>query len=465
MKSVKRRSAPAIFVDPAIFKSYDIRGTVPDQLNPDVARLIGRAFAAEIAGPKIAVGRDMRTHSDDLAEAFIEGLLETGCHVVDTGQVSTDALYFAVGSLKCDGGVMITASHNPPEYNGFKLCRANAEPLSGSEGLDRIQDTLDLEDYYMERGPGRRESVNLLPAFVDHVLSFIEVPKLRKLRAVVDAGNGMAGAVLPALFDRLPLEIVSLFFELDGTFPNHPANPIDPANLKALIESVTKMGADVGVAFDGDADRMFLVDESGRPLGGDIVTMLVAKSLLRKKPGATILYNLICSRAVPELIEREGGRPMRTPVGHSIIKPLMKKEGALFGGEHSGHFYFQDNWYADSGLIAMLMAIEVLSEAEKPLSALVAEIDPYFRSGEINVRVRNIPRTLDKIVDKFPEARPDYTDGVTFAFEHWWFNARPSNTEPLLRLNIEADSADLLEEKTAALTAIVRGRRSATARK
>ncbi|MEW5873969.1 MAG: phosphomannomutase/phosphoglucomutase [Candidatus Zixiibacteriota bacterium] len=464
MKSVKRRSAPTIFVDPAIFKSYDIRGTVPDQLNPDVARLIGRAFAVEIAAPKIAVGRDMRTHSSDLAEAFIDGLLETGCQVLDLGQVSTDAIYFAVGSLKCDGGAMITASHNPPEYNGFKLCRVNAEPLSGSDGLDRIQDTLDLDDFYVERGHGRRETINIIPAFVDHVMGFIEPAKLRPLRVVVDAGNGMAGVVLPTVFDRLPVELIPLYFEPDGTFPNHPANPIDPATLKTLIDTVKKKGADLGVAFDGDADRMFLVDETGKPLGGDIVTMLVAKSLLRKKPGATILYNLICSRAVPELIEREGGRPLRTPVGHSLIKPIMKKEGALFGGEHSGHFYFQDNWYADSGLIAMLMALEVLSEEKKPLSELVSTIDPYFRSGEINVRVRNIPKTLEKIVDKHPESRPDYTDGVTFAFEHWWFNARPSNTEPLLRLNIEADSAELLKEKTAALLAIAKGRRSASAK-
>jgi phosphomannomutase len=376
--------------------------------------------------------------------------------------VSTDAVYFAVGSLKCDGGAMITASHNPPEYNGFKLCRANAEPLSGSEGLDRIQDTLDLDDFYVDHGRGTREPLNIIPAFVEHVLGFIDPSKLRSLQVAVDAGNGMAGAVLPAVFDRLPVELIPLYFELDGTFPNHPANPIDQATLKTLIDTVKKKGADVGVAFDGDADRMFLVDETGKPLGGDIVTMLVAKSLLRKKPGASILYNLICSKAVPELIEREGGRPLRTPVGHSLIKPMMKKEGALFGGEHSGHFYFQQNWYADSGLIAMLMALEVLSEESKPLSELVSAIDPYFRSGEINVRVRNIPKTLDKIVDKYPESRPDYTDGVTFAFEHWWFNARPSNTEPLLRLNIEADSAELLKEKTAALLAIVRGRRSAS---
>lgn len=464
MRSVKKRNAPTIFVDPEIFKSYDIRGTVPDQLNPDVARLLGRGFAVEIAKTNIVVGRDMRTHSDELAEAFIEGLVESGCHVTDVGRVSTDALYFAVGHLGADGGAMITASHNPPEYNGFKLCRANAEPLSGDEGLDRIHDSLELDDYYLERGRGSVEERDILSDFVKHALSFVDVGKLKPLTVVVDAGNGMAGAVMPAVFKHLPGKMVPLFFELDGTFPNHPANPIDPANLKVLLKTVTEEKADLGVAFDGDADRMFLIDENAEPIGGDVVTMLVAKSLLKKNPGATVLYNLICSHAVSELIEREGGHPIRTPVGHSIIKPLMKREGALFGGEHSGHFYFKDNWYADSGLIAMLIAIEVLSEASKPLSQLVADLNPYFRSGEINVKVRNIPKTLDKIVNEFTTQRPDYTDGVTLTFDDWWFNARPSNTEPLLRLNVEANSAELLKEKTSALLAVVKGRRRAAAK-
>lgn len=465
MRSVKKRNAPTIFVDPEIFKSYDIRGTVPDQLNPDVARLLGRGFAVEIAKTEIVVGRDMRTHSDELAEAFIDGLVESGCNVTDIGRVSTDALYFAVGHLDADGGAMITASHNPPEYNGFKLCRAQAEPLSGSDGLDRIHDSVELDDYYLERGRGTVTEKDILPDFVRHALSFIDVDKLKPFTVVVDAGNGMAGAVMPKVFEKLPGKMIPLFFELDGTFPNHPANPIEPDNLKTLIKTLKDEKADFGVAFDGDADRMFLIDENGEPLGGDLVTMLVAKSLLKKNPGATVLYNLICSHAVSELIEREGGRPIRTPVGHSIIKPLMKREGALFGGEHSGHFYFKDNWYADSGLIAMLIAMEVLSEAGKPLSQLVAELNPYFRSGEINVKVRNIPKTLDKIVNEYTPNRPDYTDGVTMTFDDWWFNARPSNTEPLLRLNVEANSAELLKEKTTALLAVVKGRRRAAAKR
>lgn len=459
MKSVKRRSAPTIFVDPDIFKSYDIRGTVPDQLNPETARLIGRALAVEIDGASIAVGRDMREHSEELAEALIGGLTESGCNVIDIGLVSTDALYYAVDHLNCDGGVMVTASHNPPEYNGFKLCRSEAQPLSKSDGIERMQDTIEMDDFYHDREPGSRESQDILPTFVEHVLSFINTDALKPFTIVVDAGNGMAGAVLPAVFAHLPLKLIPMYFELDGTFPHHPASPIEPENLSDLQQRVLEEKADFGVAFDGDADRMFLVDENARPLGGDVVTMLVAKSLLQKNPGASILYNLICSRAVPEVIERYGGRPVRTPVGHSLIKPMMKSEQALFGGEHSGHFYFQKNAYADSGLIAMLLAIEVVSEAGKPLSKLVAELDPYFRSGEINVRVRNIPKTIEKVVKEYQDARIDYTDGVTVSFEDWWFNVRPSNTEPLLRLNVEAVSADLLEEKSSFVQALVRGRR------
>ena len=459
MKSVKRRSAPTVFVDPAIFKSYDIRGIVPEQLNPEVAHLIGRAYAAEIKGLKIAVGRDMRTHSDSLREALVDGLIKSGCHVIDVGRVSTDALYFAVGHLECDGGIMITASHNPAEYNGFKMCRANAEPISGSEGLNRMQDTLELDDYHTDLPEGSQESHDVLPEFAKHVLSFVDPAKMKKLKIVIDAGNGMGGVVVPAVMESLPIEVIEMYFEPDGTFPNHPANPIEPKNLKDLIARVKSEKADLGVAFDGDADRMFLVDETGKPLGGDIATMLVARSLLAKNPGATILFNLICSRAVPELIAREGGKAVRTPVGHSIIKQVMKKEGALFGGEHSGHFYFQKNWYADSGLIAMLLALEALSEVDQPLSELVAMLDPYHRSGEINVKSRNIPKSLDKVVQGFKDGRADFTDGVTVSYEDWWFNARPSGTEPLLRLNVEANSAELLKEKTAAVLALVRGRR------
>ncbi len=461
MKTVKKTNAPTTSVAADIFKSYDIRGTVPDQLNPEVARLIGRAFATEVKGERFAVGRDMRIHSDILAEALIGGLMDSGCNVVDVGRVSTDALYFAVGHLGTDGGVMITASHNPPEYNGFKLCRSMAEPLSGTDGIERMRMAIEMDDYILERGTGTCSASDILPQFVEHVLSFIDTTRMKPFKVVVDAGNGMAGAVLPAVFNRLPCILIPMYFEPDGTFPNHLANPIEPDNIADLQKRVLAEKADLGVAFDGDADRMFLIDETGKPLGGDMVMLLVAKNLLEKNPGAAILYNLICSKAVPEMIERMGGRAIRTPVGHAIIKPLMKREGAVFGGEHSGHFYFQKNWYADSGLIAMLMAMEVLALAEQPLSSLVASVDPYFRSGELNTKVKNITKTLDKIIEAFPGALPDHTDGITLVFDEWWFNVRPSNTEPLLRLNVEANSADLLEEKTADLLAVIRGRRKA----
>lgn len=461
MRSVAKRTPVGPHVDPAIFKSYDIRGTVPEQLNPEVAHVIGRAFRSEIAGPTVALGRDMRTHSDQLAKAVCQGLVESGCHVIDVGRVSTDALYFAVGHLGTDGGVMVTASHNPPEYNGFKMCRKDAEPLSGTDGINRIQEAVSLADWDHESRPGEVESREILPEFATHVLSFIEPAKIRPFKVVIDAGNGMAGATVPMVFGKLPCEVIPLYFELDGTFPNHPANPIEPENIKELQKRVISEKADFGVAFDGDADRMFLVDEHGKPIGGDIVTLLVAKNLLVKSPGATILYNLICSRAVPEGITAAGGRAIRTPVGHALIKPMMKRENAIFGGEHSGHFYFQRNWYADSGLIALMMAMEVLSTSGTSLSELVSTVDPYFRSGELNSKVASVPKAIQRIALAFPDRVVDRLDGLTINFDHWRFNARPSNTEPLLRLNVEADSADLLKEKTEELLGLIRGRKRA----
>lgn len=465
MRGVTKRIPTGPKIDPEIFKSYDIRGLVPDQLNTDVARLIGRAFRTELTGHRVAVGRDMRTHSDELAAALCKGLQDSGCAVIDFGRISTDALYFAVGHLGLDGGIMVTASHNPPEYNGFKMCRKNAEPLSGRDGINRIQEMISLGDLEEPIGGGSLEKQDILPAFTEHVLSFIDSSKIRDFKVVVDAGNGMAGVTVPPLFKRLPCKLIPMYFELDGTFPNHPANPIEPENIKDLQERVQKESADFGVAFDGDADRMFFVDENGTPIGGDIVTLLVAKSLLKKTPGATVLYNIICSRAVSEGIVSAGGRAVRTPVGHALIKPLMKKENAIFGGEHSGHFYFQNNWYADSGLIAMLVAMEVMSESSKPLSALIKSLDPYVRSGEINSKVTSIPKTLERIVAAFPDRMVDRMDGIAIQAEDWWFNVRPSNTEPLLRLNVEAKSAQLLEEKTAELLLIIRGRKKTTVAK
>ncbi len=465
MRSVTKRIPTGPKIDPDIFKSYDIRGLVPAQFNTEVARLIGRAFRTEIGGPRVGIGRDMRTHSDELAAALILGLMDAGCHVHDFGRISTDALYFGVGHLGLDGGMMVTASHNPPEYNGLKMCRRDAEPLSGRDGINRIQELISLGDLEDPVGGGTTEKAEILPAFAEHVLSFIDPGKIRPFKIVVDAGNGMAAVTVPMVFKQLPCTLIPMYFELDGRFPNHPANPIEPENIKDLQERVISEKADFGVAFDGDADRMFLIDEYGTPIGGDIVTLLVAKSILAKNPGATILHNIICSRAVSEGIVAAGGRAIRTPVGHALIKPMMKKEGAIFGGEHSGHFYFQKNWYADSGLIAMLVAMEVMSEATMPLSQLIRSIDPYVRSGEINSKVTNVTKTLERIVAAFPDRMVDRLDGISIQAEDWWFNVRPSNTEPLLRLNVEAKSKEVLEEKTAELLQIIRGRKKAATTK
>ncbi|KAA3632123.1 MAG: phosphomannomutase/phosphoglucomutase, partial [Calditrichaeota bacterium] len=355
-------------IDSSIFKAYDIRGIYPDQLSEPIAYKIGFALASYLKPKNIAVGRDMRTSSDPLAEQLIQGIIDYGSDVIDLGLCSTDGLYFAVGKFEYDGGVMITASHNPKEYNGFKICRKNAIPLSGSEGLNHILKAIqndDLNGKSPDKGNIIRKDIS--DEYAEHCLSFIDVDKLKPFSIVFDAGNGMAGATIPPVLDQLPIKSDKLFFELDGTFPNHPASPIELENLEDLITRVKETNADFGVAFDGDADRMFLVDKSGNQVGGDMVTALVAKSILMKEPDNTILYNIICSNAVPELVTKMGGKAIRTRVGHALIKPLMKKHNAVFGGEHSGHFYFRENWFADSGLIAFLVCLELLSVENRPL--------------------------------------------------------------------------------------------------
>ena len=445
-------------IDPSIFKAYDIRGIYPDQLNSEVAYMIGAALAQYLKAASIAVGRDMRVSSDELAESLMRGINDSGVDAVDLGLTSTDGLYFAVGKSGYDGGVMVTASHNPKEYNGFKICRKNALPLSGQEGLNQILQSIQ-SDSYLARSPSRGITVrrDIKDDYARHCLSFIDPGKVKPFNVVIDAGNGMAGATLPPVLEKLPLNVTELYFELDGTFPNHPASPIEIENLADLQRKIAETNADFGVAFDGDADRMFLVDNLGNQLGGDMVTALVAKSLLAKNPGETILYNLICSNAVPELIEQSRGKPVRTRVGHALIKPLMKKHNAIFGGEHSGHFYFRDFWFADSGLIAFLMCVELISAQNEPLYEMVKRIDPYFRSGEINSRVASIPDRIARVKEAFGSGQQDEMDGLTVQYDNYWFNLRPSNTEPLLRLNVEATSEELLEEKTAEILGIVRG--------
>lgn len=441
----------------AIFKSYDIRGLYGSELTDETAYGIGRCFAALVGGKRLVVGRDMRPSGVALFEAFARGACESGADVTDIGLVSTDALYFAVGAFGFDGGVMITASHNPAKYNGLKCTRGRAQAISFDSGLREIRDRLVVGDLPEKAThPGRVEQRDILDAFATHCLSFIDAKAIRPLRIAIDAGNGMAGRTVPYVFKHLPCEILPLYFDLDGTFPNHPASPIEPENMRDLQAAVKANRCDLGVAFDGDADRMFVVDERGALIDGSTVTLLVALNTLEKHPGARILYNLICSRGVAEQVERAGGIAVRSRVGHSIIKQSMREEDVLFGGEHSGHFYFKDNWYADSGMIALMQCLEVFSKAAWPVSAVIAPLDHRHRSGEINSSVSDVASKLRELESHYQGAGIDHLDGVTISYPHWWLNVRPSNTEPLLRLNLEADTRELMERERDRALAIIR---------
>jgi phosphomannomutase len=391
------------------------------------------------------------------------------------GQISTDGLYFASGRLDVPGA-MFTASHNPPEYNGLKLCRERAAPIGADSGLVEIRklaedfdvdrrrqsvgEPLDIMDDFTTSGapPGRDiEHMDMLRDYADHVRSFVDIERLSPLRIAIDAGNGMAGATVPVVFEPLPFEIVPLYFELDGTFPNHLANPIEEQNLVDLQRTVRDNRCHVGIAFDGDADRMFLVDEAGEPISGSLTTALVADRILKKHPGEKIIYNLICSWTVPEVIIENGGEPIRTRVGHSFIKEVMARTGAIFGGEHSGHYYFRDNFRADSGMVAALLVLEAMSEAQVPLSETLRPFRRYAASSEINSVVADQPGTLEALARRYADGKQDTTDGLTVEYEDWWFNCRPSNTEPLLRLNLEARTRELMEAKREEVLALIRG--------
>ncbi len=436
-----------------IFKAYDIRGLYPQQLDEDGAARIGHAFARWTGSPRIVVGRDMRVSSPSLAGAFAGGAGAAGAAVVDLGEVSTDALYYASGVMELPGA-MFTASHNPPGYNGLKLCRARAAPIAGDSGLAEIKELA-------RSGPGEAaatvEDLDILPRYAEHCRSLIDTAALRPLKVAVDAGNGMAGKTVPIVFEPLPFEVMPLYFELDGTFPNHPANPIEPENLADLQRAVVDGRCDLGIAFDGDADRMFLVDDQARLVQGSTTTALVAERLLKKFPGESIIYNLICSWTVPEVVRENGGEPIRTRVGHSFIKEVMAETGAIFGGEHSGHYYFRDNFRADSGMIAALLVLEAMSETGRPLSEMLDPYDRYFASGEINSQVADQVASLDKLAAAYGDGRQDRTDGLTVEYADWWFNCRASNTEPLLRLNLEAKTQELMEEKRDEVLALIRG--------
>jgi phosphomannomutase len=441
-----------------IFKAYDVRGTVPEQLDEEKAYAIGVGFAQFADVARILIARDMRPSGELLVEAFAKGAQDQGVDVVLLGLASTDLLYFASGSLDAPG-IMFTASHNPAQYNGIKACLAGAKPIGLDSGLAEIRDTADL--VLKGEGPakaarrGTVSQMDLLGKFVDHVLSFVDVSKFRPLKVVADTANGMGGLVVPAVFAKLPFELEVMYGELDGTFPNHPADPLQPANQRDLQRRVVSGGFDVGLAFDGDADRVFVVDEKGRGLSGSTTTAMLAAGVLAKAPGSTILHNLICSHAVPEVIKEHGGIPVRTRVGHSYIKQTMAETGAAFGGEHSAHYYFRDNYRADSGIIATMFVLEALCAASQPLSELRKPFERYEASGEINTVVNDPLAVIDMIAKKFASKPQDHLDGLTVDCGSWWFNLRPSNTEPLLRLNLEADTRQACDDRVAELLTFI----------
>ncbi len=438
-----------------IFKAYDVRGVVPDDLDAGLVRRIGAAFAEWTKAPAIVVGRDCRISSPELAAAIADGATSRGVDVIDLGLASTDLLYFAAGKLDMPG-VMLTASHNPKQYNGLKFCLSGARPVGEETGLREIREMVEGPEPVPVATPGTVEQRSLLDEYVEHVLSFTDVAAMRPLVVVADTANGMGGLVVPAVMERLPVTLFHLYPELDGTFPNHPADPIDPANQKDLRAAVLERHADVGLAFDGDADRVFLVDELAEDVSGSLLTALVAVAMLEREPGAKIIHNLICSWTVPEVIREHGGVPIRTRVGHSFIKQVMAETGAIFGGEHSGHYYFRDNYRADSGLIAAVVAMGERSKANVGLSTMLAPYRRYFDSGEINSTVPDQAAKLAELVAAYADGKEDHLDGLTVEFTDWWCNVRASNTEPLLRLNVEARTPELLAAKTAELLAIIR---------
>jgi phosphomannomutase len=442
-----------------IFKAYDIRGVVPDELDEGLAETVGAAFARLTGAEAIVTVHDMRTSSGPLAEAFGRGASGQGADVVAGGLGSTDMLYYASGSLGLPGA-MVTASHNPPKYNGIKLCRAGAKPVGQDTGLAELREMAGLGVPASDRKPGTITGKDLLSGYASYLKDLVDLSGIRPLKVAVDAGNGMAGYTVPKVFDGLPMDLVPLYFELDGTFPNHEANPIDPENLRDLQRAVTEHGADIGLAFDGDADRCFVVDERGEIVSPSVLTALIAVRELAREPGAAIIHNLITSHAVPEIISEHGGRPVRTRVGHSFIKAEMAKEGAIFGGEHSGHFYFRDFWYADSGMLAALHTLAALGGQDQPLSRLLERYARYVASGEVNSEVGDQAAVTERVRAEFagrPGVSMDELDGLTVSGPGWWFNLRPSNTEPLLRLNVEAgDGAEMASLRDEVL-GIVRG--------
>lgn len=445
----------------AIIKAYDIRGVVGEQLDADVVRQFGTAFACLVQGaPAVVVGHDMRASSPELVAAFADGVTGQGLDVINIGLASTDLLYFASGRLQLPGA-MFTASHNPARYNGIKLCRAGASPVGQDSGLDRIRQLVEQGVPAPAGTPGTVTEADLLAEYAQHLRTLVDLSGIRPLTVVVDAGNGMGGHTVPAVFAGLALTVHQLYFELDGSFPNHEANPLDPANIVDLQRAVRERGADLGIAFDGDADRCFVVDENGDPVSPSAITALVAVRELAREPGSTIIHNCITSKAVPEIVAEHGGKAVRTRVGHSFIKEEMARSGAIFGGEHSAHYYFRDFWRADSGMLAALHVLAALGEQDGPLSGLMGQFERYAASGEVNSTVQDQAARMATVRDAYRHregVRMDELDGLTVELpDHSWFNLRPSNTEPLLRLNVEARDAAAVAALRDDVLALVRG--------
>ncbi|HET6657368.1 MAG TPA: phosphomannomutase/phosphoglucomutase [Gaiellaceae bacterium] len=446
-------------LDPKVFKAYDVRGLYPSELDEAGAYAVGRAFVEEFEPGKIAVGRDMRVSSPSMAEAVVQGAADGGAEVVDIGMIGTEMLYFGVGELEADGGVMVTASHNPKEYTGMKIVRRGALPVGGDSGLLAIRDrAVSIQDT-PGSDPAVSETVDIYPAFVERVLSFIDIGEVKPLRVVIDAGNGMAGAMMPPILERLPVDAVRCFFDPDGSFPNHEPNPLLPENREFVMSKVREESADLGIAFDGDADRCFFVDDTGEFVPGDFVTALLAESMLEKERGAKIIYDVRASWAVPDVVEKHGGSPLVNRVGHAFIKERMRKEGALFGGEVSGHYYFRDFNQADSGTIPALLMLELVSKRGERLSEILRPFtEHYFITGELNTPVPDVALKLQELKEHFAdEGEISHLDGISVTAEDWHMNVRPSNTEPLLRLNLEALDRELMERKRDEALAVIRG--------
>ncbi|MGH3104320.1 MAG: phosphomannomutase/phosphoglucomutase [Gaiellaceae bacterium] len=446
-------------LEPKVFKAYDVRGLYPEELDEKGAYAIGRAYVEEFEPRRIAVGRDMRLSSPSMSRAAIDGAADGGADVLDIGLVGTEMVYFAVGELGLDGGICVTASHNPKEYTGMKIVRRGALPVGGESGLPAVRDRA-LAGFDASGGqtPGQVQEYDVWPAFVERVLSFIDVDALEPLRVVIDAANGMAGAMLPPVLERLPIDAVRCYFEPDGTFPNHEPNPLLPENREFIVRKTLDECADLGVAFDGDADRCFFVDNSGEFVPGDFATALLAESILAKEAGGKVIYDVRASWAVPETIERAGGVPLVNRVGHAFIKHRMRKEGAVFGGEVSGHYYFRDFSQADSGVVPFLLMLELVSRKGSKLSEILAPYrERYFLTGELNTPVPDVALKLQELKERYGrEGELSHLDGVSVDADGWHMNVRPSNTEPLLRLNLEARSRELMERKRDEVLALIR---------